>query len=291
MSPRKELGGALLARLPWAFGGFGLLLTLAAGSLVERLLRRREHAESLAHENASLYAEQRSVAQTLQHSLLPATLPQVEGLTLATRYVAGVKGIDIGGDWYDVVSLDNGQLLFVVGDVSGRGLRAATTMAELRYAIRAYAAQGDPPAAILTKISRLIDVGRGGEFATVLCGTIDVPARRVVLANAGHPDLLVIAANEAWYAASSIGAPVGVAGGRPYAEVTVTVPPNATLLAYTDGLIERRGEQLDVGLERLRNAALHHRGSIEDLLANVLARTRQTEAADDTAILGLRWDN
>ena len=154
MTPVEELGGTLLARLQWLLLGFGLVLTVGAAALTERLVRRREQAQRLADqlgvvadENARLYAEQRTVAQTLQHSLLPETLPETPELTVRARYIAGVAEIDIGGDWYDVIELDNGNVLFVVGDVSGRGLRAATVMASLRYAIRAYAAQGDDPAA------------------------------------------------------------------------------------------------------------------------------------------------
>ena len=136
MSPRTELGGTLLARLWWILAIIGGLLTASAAALVARLSLRRRDAESLAAENARLYSRQRSVAQTLQHSLLMETFPPVDGLDFAARYIAGVDGIDIGGDWYDVVDLENGTVLLVVGDVSGRGLEAATTMASLRYAAR-----------------------------------------------------------------------------------------------------------------------------------------------------------
>jgi serine phosphatase RsbU (regulator of sigma subunit) len=289
MTPHKELGGSLLARLPWLLAGFGLLFMLAATVLVERLLRRREDAESLAGENARLYAEQRTVAQTLQHSLLPDTFPEIAGLEVATRYVAGVEGIDVGGDWYDLVELDDGRLLFVVGDVSGRGLHAATMMASLRHAIRAYAAQGDAPETILTKLSGLISVVRDGHFATVLCGTIDVAGHRVTLANAGHPEPLLISDQQAKYVATTTGVPVGVPDGPPYSSITFSIPPDATLLAYTDGLVERRRESLDVGLERLKHAALGSDGTLEALLTQILTVTIPTGADDDSAILGVRW--
>jgi serine phosphatase RsbU (regulator of sigma subunit) len=278
-----------LARLQWAFGALGLLVTLAGALLIERLIRRRIHAETLAEENAKLYADQRTVAQTLQHSLLPQSLPEVAGLELATRYVAGVEGIDIGGDWYDIIHVDDGKLMFVVGDVSGRGLHAATMMASLRYAIRAYATQGDPPATILTKLSELVSISRDGHFATVLCGTIDVAGHRMTLANAGHPEPLLIDGTRAAFVASKIGVPVGVAGRTPYSEVTVPVPPNATLLAYTDGLVERRGESLDVGLQRLKDASIGDEGSVEDLLRRILIAAIPAGSDDDTAVLGLRW--
>ena len=105
MTPRTELGGGLLARLPWLIGGIGVLLALAAALLTERLVRRRAYAEALAQQNARLFSEQRSVAQTLQHALLPETLPVFAGLDLAVRYVPGVDGVDIGGDWYDVIAV------------------------------------------------------------------------------------------------------------------------------------------------------------------------------------------
>jgi Serine phosphatase RsbU, regulator of sigma subunit len=289
MSPRKELGGNLMARLPWGLAAGGLILTLAGAFLVERLLRRRDHAESLARENDQLYREQRTVAQTLQHSLLPDALPSVAGLELAARYVAGVEGIEIGGDWYDILDLDGNQIAFVVGDVSGRGLRAATAMAELRYAVRAYAMQGDPPDVILNKVWRLIDVGRDGHFATAICGSLDLSARRLTLANAGHPEPLLVAGGNGEFVATHIGPPLGVQTGGAYVASTITLPADGTLLAYTDGLIERRDESLDVGLERLKRAALHTGGSIDDMLTRVLAEAIPSGSADDTAILGLRW--
>lgn len=96
-----------------------------------------------------------------------------------------MRGIDIGGDWYDVIDLGGGRALVVVGDVSGRGLRAATIMARLRHAIQAYAAQGDPPALLVSKLSNLLSVERDGHFATALCAKVDVAARRVSAVNAG----------------------------------------------------------------------------------------------------------
>ena len=119
----------------------------------------RRSLERIAEENRRLYSEQRTIAQTLQHALLPEALPKIQGVETGARYEAGVEGVDIGGDWYDLIALDDHRLLLVVGDVSGRGVRAAATMASLRYAIHAYAAQNDPPATILTKLSKLVNVG------------------------------------------------------------------------------------------------------------------------------------
>ena len=297
LAPRAELGGTLLLRLPWALAAIGLFFTLAAAALVERLSRRREHAENLARElekiaaeNARLLADQRTVAYELQHSLLPKSLPSVPGVDLGVRYLAGDEGVDIGGDWYDLLPLGDGQLLLVVGDVSGRGVRAATVMASLRYAIHAYAAQGDPPTVILTKLSDLLDVeGDDGGFATVLCAAIDVSAHRMTIASAGHLPPLLIAGGGADLVPIRTGVPVGVNGGVSYESVTVTIPPRATVLVYTDGLVERRGESLDLGLDRLRHAAVGVDGSLEHLLTTIVDRLTEVGSSDDTAVLGVRW--
>jgi serine phosphatase RsbU (regulator of sigma subunit) len=178
-----------------------------------------------------------------------------------------------------------------MGDVSGRGLRAAAVMASLRYAIHAYAAQGDSPTVILTKLSMLLDVERDGGFATVLCAAIDIPARTMTLASAGHLPPLVKSNGRAELATLRTGLPVGVAGPGTYEAVVVDIPPRGTVLLYTDGLVERRGEILDDGLDRLKDAARSVDGSLEHLLTEVVDRLTDTGSSDDTAVLGVRWRN
>ncbi len=291
LTPHTQLGGTLLARLWWMLGVLGLLLTFGAASLVERLTRRRLDAERLAGENARLYAQQRSVAQTLQHSLLAEAFPQIDNLECAARYIAGVAGIDIGGDWYDVVRLERGNILFVVGDVSGRGLEAATMMAALRYGARAYAAEGHAPNMILSRLSGLVSVARDGHFATVLCGLLDVASSRLTVANAGHPQPLLITPTGAEFVATDIGVPVGVDAGTPYAQVEVSFPPGSTLLLYTDGAIERRGEPLDVGLQRLKDLSVGADGPLDEFLSRIVDGVTAAGTEDDTALLAVRWQN
>jgi serine phosphatase RsbU (regulator of sigma subunit) len=243
----------------------------------------------LATENAHLYAAQRSVAQTLQHSLLAEAFPEIGGLEFGARYVAGVEGIDIGGDWYDVVRVDPGKVLLVVGDVSGRGLEAATMMAALRYAARAYAVEGHSPAAILTKLSALANIARDGHFATVLCGSLDIAAGRVTVANAGHPAPLLVSPTAAEFVETNISVPVGLGGIPTYSEVEFVFPRGSTLLLYTDGAIERRGERLDAGMQRLRDVSRGIEGSLEVFLDEIVSGVLAGGAADDTAMLGVRW--
>jgi serine phosphatase RsbU (regulator of sigma subunit) len=293
---RRPLGGSLPQRLPWAIAIVGTLLTLGAVLLTMRLIDRRRGAERLAarleevaEENRRLYAEQRGIAQTLQHALLPDRLPQLPGLQTSARYEAGMEGVDIGGDWYDLIALDGRRLLLVVGDVSGRGLPAATTMAALRYAIHAYAAQGDSPADLLAKLSKLVNVGSEGQLATVLCALIDVQARRVTITSAGHLPPLMITDGRGEFVEGDVGLPVGVDREASYVSTTVSAQPGATFLAFTDGLVERRGESIDDGLERLRREASANHLTLDDLLTRVLNDLRNEAASDDTAIAGVRW--
>lgn len=290
-TPTGQLGGALSQDLPWIVAVAGVLLTIGASLMTERLVRRRRQAEDLAAENERLYGEQHGIAEALQRILLPSELPEIPGLEVESRYLPGIETLDIGGDWYDVISCDDEHFLFVIGDVSGRGLRAAAIMASLHYAIRAYAAEGDQPSTILTKLGALLDVNRQGHFATVLCGYVDLDRGQVTLASAGHFAPLLIDEDGGTYMDIEAGPPIGVKSSAPYRSTTSSVPAQATLLAFTDGLVERRGELLDIGLERLRQAATSEDGGPGSLLARVIADLIPKGSDDDTALLGLTWLN
>jgi serine phosphatase RsbU (regulator of sigma subunit) len=296
VTPRGSLGGTFFKDLPWLIVAIGALVALAAALLTDRLVHRRRRAEDLARsldlaaeENRRLYAEQRSIAQTLQHALLPEALPKLDGLQTSVRYLPGISGIDVGGDWYDVVALDAATVVIIVGDVSGRGLRAATTMASLRNATIAYATERDGPGTVLAKLDRLVRSAPHDYFATILCAQIEIGAHRLTLASAGHYAPLLLDAEGARFADLRVGAPVGAGDGTPYEEVTVTVGPRATVVLYTDGLIERRSEVVDVGLARLRDSAAAAAGSLDELVSRLVADLGHHEDDDDTTILGVRW--
>lgn len=285
-----QLAGGLAADLPWIVLGVGGGLSAVAGVAVEYFGRRRQEAERLARDNERLYQEQRNISMTLQHALLPE-VPATRGIEVAARYVAGVDGIDVGGDWYDVIALDDNRLVFFVGDVSGRGLRAATTMASLRYAVRAYVAQGDGIETVVAKLAQLFDGEQSGQFATVLAGQLDVSSHECTLVSAGHFYPLLVAEDGARYVSGEVEPPVGVASPvRPRA-VTISLPSSGTLLAFTDGAIERKGEGIDTGLERLRVAATNHDGPIDATLDGLLTDVVPDGADDDVVIVGLRWGN
>jgi serine phosphatase RsbU (regulator of sigma subunit) len=296
VSAHQSLAGSLPQRLPLIIAILGVLLTVAGAALTVGLTRRRRAAEDVAGrleralgENQRLYAEQRTIAQTLQHALLPEELPRIPGAEASARYEAGERGVEIGGDWYDVIPLGGRRVLVVVGDVSGRGVRAASTMASLRFAILAYAADGNPPATILGKLSNILSVATSGHMATVLCALIDIDAGEITVASAGHLPPLVVIDSHGEYLQPKIGLPVGIQAGTEYVSTTIPVPPAATFLAFTDGLIERRGENLDRGLERLRKAAGAEQGELPEMLARLVSQVRPAPSEDDTAIVGVRW--
>ncbi len=288
-APNQELGGSLLARLWWIVAVVGTVLSAAAALMTGFLVRRRRQAERLARENRRMYSEQRSIAEVLQHALLPAVIPPFPGVETAVRYVTGRTGTDVGGDWYDVIPLDANSFVFVLGDVSGRGVEAATIMARLHFAIRAYAVQGDSPATILDKLGLLLDLERDASFATVLCGLVDVAAHSITLVNAGHPPLLVLNGSAGHFVTTPVGPPVGVRATTRYRAETIEVPRGATVLAFTDGLIERRGEIIDAGLERLRDLTVERPTNLDGLLTKVLTESMESGYDDDTAILAVRW--
>ena len=285
----RRLTGSLSAALKWIVLGVGLALAVGSGAAVEYAIRRRLFAESLARDNGRLYREQQNIAGYLQHALLPR-VPDIDGMEIAARYLAGVVDIEVGGDWYDVISIGNDRCVFFVGDVSGRGLQAATTMASLRYAIRAYTAQGDDVATVLVKLSALLDIESDQQFATVLAGEIDVGRHRVTVVSAGHFMPLVVRDGVAEFVVGPAAPPVGVAPLANLTTVTFDVPPNATLIAFTDGLIERKDdESIDVGLERLRDAATGQSESLGELVDRLVNALIVADAPDDTVILAIRW--
>lgn len=296
MSSRAPLAGAFPRDLPWIIAVVGVLLSMGAAFGASRLIKRRRDAERLAStlevtasENERLFAEQRSIAQTLQHALLPDTLPEIPGVQTSARYEAGEKSMEIGGDWYDVIDLGDGRILVVVGDVSGKGLRAATTMAALRFAIRAYAAQNDAPATILHKLCKFLNVRESGQLATILCARLDMEGREISVTSAGHLPPLLISNGHGQYLETAVGVPIGVEADAEYTTTTVPAPEAATLIAFTDGLVEHRGENLDQGLARLRDLASVNHAALPELLSKLVNDSTGAPTEDDIAIVGVRW--
>ncbi len=293
--PRVTLGGSLGQALPWVFLVGGALLTLAAAGVAAQLTRRRRTAEADAATITSLfgrldglYAEQRSIAETLQRALLPQSNPDIPELEIATRYEAGADGVDVGGDWYSLIPLDDRHFAFAIGDVSGRGVSAATIMARMRFTIRAYLVEGHPPDVVLQMCSQQLSISRDGHLSTALVGIGDLETHELTVANAGHLNPLVVRGTDAEYLETAVGLPLGVTAAS-YKSSSTVIPPGSTVVAFTDGLVERRGEVIDDGLARLAEAAGGAHGSLDELLATVVSQLAQPDASDDVAALAFRW--
>ena len=243
-----------------------------------------------AIENARLYRRVRNIAETLQRSLLLRNLPELPGIAIAARYLPARMETEVGGDWYDVFSLPDGRIGLVMGDVAGRGIQAAALMGQLQNALRAYAMEGHAPAALMERLNRVVELR---EMATVLYLVFDAAHWTVQYSNAGHPPALLRSPDGTVVMLEGGGSPpLGGPFGTLYREETRAITPGSTIVLYTDGLIEVRGESIDMGLNRLVRAAQEdHAGQPEGLLDHVVAAMLGGEpSADDVALLALRAD-
>ncbi|GAA0622207.1 ATP-binding SpoIIE family protein phosphatase [Streptomyces crystallinus] len=247
-----------------------------------------DHAEAAERLRAS-ERRHRETAVTLQRSLLPQELEQPDDLRVAATYQPGGTDAAVGGDWYDVITLGAGRTALVIGDVMGRGVRAAAVMGQLRTAVRAYARLDLPPHEVLQLLDGLATEIDASQIATCLYAVHDPNEGRLVYASAGHLPLLVRHADGSVHrAADPTGPPLGT-GGWLHTSGTIALPPGATAVLYTDGLVERRGEDIDEGvaaLERALSGAVGTPQVVCDRLIRSLGVTAEHD--DDVAVLVLQ---
>lgn len=233
---------------------------------------------------------EQAAATALVDSLMPSRLPETEGWALAARYVPGSE-VGVGGDWYDVFPLPGDRIGVAIGDVVGSGLPAAVVMGRLRSALRAYALEFDDPAEVLGKLDRKASHFERATMATVSYAVVDTAAARMDLSLAGHlPPILAVPGEEARFVDAPVGLPVGygmAVTGRP--GITVDLPPGALVTFYTDGLVERRGIDIDARLELLRATVCP--GSPEEMCARIMAvLVGGQPATDDIALVVVHHD-
>jgi PAS domain S-box-containing protein len=230
------------------------------------------------------------ISETLQRSLLPDRLPDIPGVMLAARYVPATSGIEVGGDWYDVVQLPNGHVGVAIGDVAGHGLRAASTMGQLRMSLRAHAIEEGSPAKVVGRVHHLVKRLLLGEMATLLYLVFDPDNGTVRFANAGHPPpLLIPERGEASFVTEGLAPPLGAARSpNDFVEAGCTLAVGSTLLLFTDGLVEERGVSIQQGLARLKEEATTAGPDLETLCDHLLATLPGSEVSDDIALLALR---
>jgi PAS domain S-box-containing protein len=233
------------------------------------------------------------LVRAMQEVALPATLPDVDGLEIAATYVPAEGDVEIGGDWYDAFVLDDGQVVVTVGDVSGHGVGAAAVMAHLRNGLRAYAYEGLDPPTVLARLNRLLYRYDTDSFATAVVGFYDPADRRLRWSQAGHPPPILFGPGQTSLLTrpGCGGTVLGVWPDATYEGCATALPAGSGVLLYTDGLVERRGETIDRGLDRLRHALDGHEAEGRPLpsLLDHLARTLIHEGGrDDTCQLAIR---
>ncbi|GAB2624185.1 hypothetical protein Aab01nite_17770 [Paractinoplanes abujensis] len=240
-------------------------------------------------ENARLYEAEHRIASTLQHSLLPQSLPQLPGAVLAGRYLAGSSEAEVGGDWYDVIAAPDEQLYLVIGDVVGKGVQAAAGMGQLRNALRAYILEGFDCGDALTRLNRLVDNLGRRQFATVVCVRFDPRERRLHFSSAGHPPPVLVPPGElgSFLYQSALGPPIGALTDIDYPTLSAPMPTGGRLLLYTDGLVEDRQTGIDAGLAELTADAAKPAETVAELLDGLLAKAARRARRDDIALLGL----
>ena len=245
---------------------------------------------ALAIENAMLYDREHSIVETLQRSLLPERLPQLPGMVVAARYIAGGAGADVGGDWYDAVALPDGDVGLAMGDVVGHGIGAAALMGQLRNSLRAYAIDGGSPSEVVGRLDHMMQQLESGRMATLLYMRIAGNWSSVTYTSAGHlPALVVEPDGSTRYLEGGRSLPLGVFPQGEFEQGCTELEPGSMLVLYTDGLVERRGESLDVGMAALAAAAVAGPRSPEAMCDHLLKEMLgSTGAADDVGLLVLR---
>ncbi|MEV6316726.1 SpoIIE family protein phosphatase [Streptomyces sp. NPDC051776] len=240
-----------------------------------------------ALERARLYDAEFALARGLQQALLPHSLPVLPGLSSTARYLPGTSGMEIGGDWYDVIPAGSAVSL-VVGDVEGHSVSAAATMAQLRSAVRAFTAVGHTPGDVVAGANQtLIDLDPG-LLASCCYVRLEPGKHHAYAVRAGHPPpLLRHPEGTADVLDLEVGPLLGVDRASGYPETLISLPPGSVLALYTDGLVEERGADIDLGVDRLRASLAHARADSLDELADrlLVGARRSAYRADDIALL------
>jgi GAF domain-containing protein len=269
----------VLGVITWVAGEDGRRFGTGDLAFGEDLARRA----AVAIDNSQLHSDLREVTVRLQHAVLPGELPRVPGWELTARY-APAGHSEAGGDFYDVVPLDNGGIALFVGDVMGRGLHAAAAMAQIRSAIRAFVAVDPDPRRVMSRLDRFFERFELDQLVTLVYGVTDPVNDELAVVSAGHPAPILLRANGALEQIAPDGGLLLGAGGGDRSVVRTRLGVGDALLAFTDGLVERRGEDIDVGQQRLLDmlpsAGLRTAPSaLDDLIEAVRDKTRDDDVA------------
>ena len=254
-----------------------------------RLLELAADRVARAIERTQINERAHQIAETLQRALLPDRLPEITGVGLAARYLPGGLGTEVGGDWYDVVPYPDGRVGLVMGDVVGKGIAAAALMGQLRNGLRVYSLEHDDPDEILDRMNVLLTQLDPLQMSTAVVLIFDPATGGLCFSAAGHPPPLVLRpGGDAEFLESTPSVPLGILPYGRYHRYEGTLEPGATLVLYTDGLVERRDRTLTEGLDGLR-AVVRHAPAHPDALCEHLLGAMLPEGppGDDVALLAL----
>jgi serine phosphatase RsbU (regulator of sigma subunit)/anti-sigma regulatory factor (Ser/Thr protein kinase) len=255
----------------------------------ENLLVQLAQIASAAVESTRQYAREHAITEALQRNLLPQRLPPVDAIELSARYVPAAIGDRVGGDWYDVIPLVTGEVALVVGDVAGHGSRAAAMMGQVRNAVRVYALEQREPDLVLNGVSQFLPRLDAYDMVTLIYVVFDPQTGGVRYATAGHPPPLLLGPEgQARYLNGGGQVPLGVAPHLTYEQRRDALAPGATLVLYTDGLVEDPSESLEDGLARLARATEAAPSGLDALCDHVLGAVTRGRERDDVAILAAR---
>ncbi|MFE2426808.1 SpoIIE family protein phosphatase [Streptomyces sp. NPDC059373] len=244
-----------------------------------------------ALERARLFDAEHTRAQELQHALLPQALPSLPACTATARYLPAGQGMDVGGDWYDIIPLSSDRVALVIGDVMGHGLSEAATMGRLRTAVHTLAELDLPPEEILAHLNDIVSGLGDDSYATCLYAVYDPSTRGCAFARAGHPPPAVVRADGTVYFPDSAPNPPLGAAEPPFENVELVLPENSLLVLYTDGLIESVDRDIEAGMAHLARLLAEDRSGDLDILCEKLISgllTDQQQSADDAALLAVR---
>jgi serine phosphatase RsbU (regulator of sigma subunit) len=256
----------------------------AYGEADRRLLALAADRFAAAIAGAGAYDRERQVARTLEEALQPARLPAVDGVRLAARYVPAVR--EVGGDWYDVFRLPGGALGIAIGDVVGHGIEPAAEAVGLRNALRGAVLEGCGPAAALATLNRHAHLHPGAYASTVLYLELDPATRRLRWSSAGHLSAVVASGGAGEWLGIADGPPLGVDDAFAWRGAERMLAPGSRVVLFTDGLIERRAEPLDDGIDRIAATA----ATAPDLERLCDTALSQAPGSDDLALVALELD-
>jgi serine phosphatase RsbU (regulator of sigma subunit) len=235
-----------------------------------------------------LFHREHEAALTLQRSLLPASLPEVPGLEFAARYEPAAPGIEVGGDWYEVVPVADGRVGVMIGDVAGRGIRAASIMGRVRPALRGFVADGHGAVESIRRLDTLIKESERPELTTVFQLLYDPETASAEYVRAGHPPALLRLPDGSVEELRGGGSPpVGIIADVEFTVHQTQLPRGSLLLLYTDGLIERRGDDLNAALEKLKGRFAAGPTGAQACLESLADKYGAGQVPDDVAMLAM----